>query len=340
MPCLSAPDAASLPAVRLEAQEQAAVASARSRSPKPRGARGAVDPARATLLPSPLSRALPSGCSRFRQLVGFDFDCTLTVRHFFKVFAHGFLKGDMTAHPHCAAFGAWCKSRRLPVRMVAPPPGIWAGNAMGAALEAFCCRAGEEGFRQLFREVFLGGDERIRLVADALARLQRAGAELCIVTAGSSGAVLRALAAVPEWRPFFPPSLVWDVSQARHKAGSVMAMKALMLRDLRPAAERIVLVDDSLERDPPPAWALEVAEVVVDVCAGSLPYEGSGLGESALASIERWLAEHAEGAEARGGDGVVSGCDSSCDAATGKAAAENSAGDAQSGGASDSQDAP
>ena len=219
-----------------------------------------------------------------RCLIGFDFDCTLTVRHFFKVFAHGYLKGDMTAHPHCAAFAAFCKQRKLPAKVGPVPPGLWQGNPMGAVLEAFCEHAGEAAFRQLFREVFCGGEARIRLVADWLDRMGRAGVEFAVVTAGVSTSALRGLAAVPEWRHHFPPSRVWDVSQARHRTGSVMAMKAFILRELRPDARRIVLVDDSLERDEPPAWALEVAQV--EMLEGQLQYEGAGMSAESLAALE------------------------------------------------------
>ncbi|CAK0875017.1 unnamed protein product, partial [Prorocentrum cordatum] len=69
--------------------------------------------------------------------------------------------------------------------------------------------------------------------------------------------VMRALTTTPEWLPFFPSNRVWDSSQGRHAVASVAAQKALILRDLCPTASKIVLVDDALERDPPPGWLLE-----------------------------------------------------------------------------------
>merc|ERR550532_3544861 len=100
--------------------------------------------------------------------------------------------------------------------MGAMPAGLWVGNPMGATLEAFSLKAGDAKFR----EVFLGGEARIQMVAAQLHELAEAEVEFAIVTAGISGTVLRGLACVPEWRAYFPLERVWDVSQARHKTGS------------------------------------------------------------------------------------------------------------------------
>ena len=96
-----------------------------------------------------------------------------------------------------------------------------------------------------------------------------------IITAGTSTALLRALAALPEWRPFFSSDRIWDTSQGRHAIQSIAGQKVLMLRDIHPKASGILLVDDSLERDAPPKWATEGAQVSLF----SLPYEGPGLQE-------------------------------------------------------------
>eukprot|EP00929_Paragymnodinium_shiwhaense_P018465 TRINITY_DN12919_c0_g1_i1.p1 TRINITY_DN12919_c0_g1~~TRINITY_DN12919_c0_g1_i1.p1 ORF type:complete len:292 (-),score=27.06 TRINITY_DN12919_c0_g1_i1:255-1079(-) len=229
------------------------------------------------------------------SVIGFDFDCTLTVRHFFKVFAMGYLKGNMLVHDHCAAFAAFCKARGIKPKLQAIPDGLWSGNAMGAALEDFSQANGEDAFRDVFREVFCGGEERIRIVADWLENARRClgadhAVEFAIVTAGISSTVLRGLSVVPEWQPYFPLSRVWDTSQGRHKHGSVIAMKAFLLRDLCPDAAHVVLVDDSLSHDEPQKWTLDIARV--EVFRGELPYEGSGLSASSLAQLEthirRW----------------------------------------------------
>merc|ERR1711879_112225 len=109
-------------------------------------------------------------------------------------------------------------------------------DPMVVALDAFCEQADETVFGELFREVFLGGDARIALVAKTLQKLQAAGVDFAIITRGTSTAVLRGLVAVPEWLPFFPSSCVWDNSQCRHQVSSSNAQKSLMLRDLCPTA--------------------------------------------------------------------------------------------------------
>ena len=66
---------------------------ARSRSPKAAGAAGSV-----------VDTASP--------LIGLDFDCTITVRHFYKSIAN-LLMGKPMAHPHCAFLNAWLKRQNV-----------------------------------------------------------------------------------------------------------------------------------------------------------------------------------------------------------------------------------
>jgi len=233
---------------------------------------------------APLSnRARDEATTKRRHLLGFDFDCTLTVRHFYKVFAWGYAQGSANAHCHCEAFFHWCHARGFDTSMEEM---LEMGDPMCSALEDFCRQAGEDAFRDVFREVFLGGDERISLVGRWLERLQRQGVEFAIVTAGTATAVLRGLAATPEWLPYFPSNRVWDTSQGRHSARSVMDQKVLMLRDISPEACRILLVDDSLEKDPAEAWVLLAASV--EVFEG-LDYEGTGVTEVVLEELEKQL---------------------------------------------------
>mmetsp|Transcript_77461 Transcript_77461/g.214206 ORF Transcript_77461/g.214206 Transcript_77461/m.214206 type:complete len:246 (-) Transcript_77461:120-857(-) len=222
-----------------------------------------------------------------KWLLGFDFDCTLTVRHFYKVFAWGYTQGSASAHVHCEAFFSWCRDHNVePEMQEAPRNRQDLSDPMGLAIECFCRSAGETAFRDVFREVFLGGPARISLVAAWLERMQREGVEFAIVTAGVSSAVLRALTTVPEWQPFFPANRVWDVSQGRHSVRSVMDQKLLILRELCPPACRILLVDDSISRDFPQSWVLSAA--AAEVYEG-LPYEGPGVDEGALSDIEKKL---------------------------------------------------
>jgi len=217
------------------------------------------------------------------RLLGFDFDCTLTVRHFYKVFAWGYLSGNAASHPHYQEFVAWCKERGI-------DPAAVRGEAdmdrdfMAKALDDFTRRNGEEAFSKLFRELFLGGEDRIRSLAQWLERLDAKGVQFAIITAGTSTAVLRGLNCAPELRRFIPSSRVWDCSQGRHSIRSVMGQKVLILRDLCPEASGIVLVDDSFPKDTPPSWAPAAAGVTL---FEGLPYEGPGLSGDLLEQVEK-----------------------------------------------------
>lgn len=221
-----------------------------------------------------------------RKLIGFDFDCTLTVCHFYKVFAWGYAQANPQAHEHCKAFFEWCDERELitSLRITSLREVKDFNDPMGAALEDFNKRYGEQAFKEVFREVFLGGSQRIGEVAARLETLSREGVEMAIVTAGTSTAVLRALTAVPEWQPFFPASHVWDTSQGRHNVRSVIDTKLLILRDICPSARKMLLVDDSLSREKPTPWVLSAAGA--EVYEG-LKYEGTGLDEAHLQEIEQ-----------------------------------------------------
>ncbi|CAJ1424592.1 unnamed protein product, partial [Effrenium voratum] len=153
---------------------------------------------------------------------------------------------------------------------------------MDGILNEFTRKSGADTLKDLLREVFFGGEARIKLVAESLSRMQQAGADFGIVTAGTSTGVLRVLTAVPEWMPFFPSNRIWDTSQGRHSIGSVAGQKVLMLRDIASAQASIMLVDDSLDRDPPAEWAVQAAKVALF----SLPYEGPGLQEDSLKQLE------------------------------------------------------
>lgn len=229
-----------------------------------------------------VSVAPAGGVDAPQRLVGFDFDCTLTTRHFFKVFAWGYGQANMDAHPHCEPFREWCEGRGVEpeIRDVRVARGD-----LGLTLDEFCSRAGEDKLRDVLQEVFLGGRDRIALVTAWLAHMRELGVVFAIVTAGTAAAVLRAITlAAPEWLLYFPSGMVWDTSQGRHAVHSVAAQKALILRDLCPAAGRILLVDDSLASDAPPPWVLRAARV--ELFGGPLPYEGAGVDGALLRQVE------------------------------------------------------
>ncbi|CAE7943840.1 SHL2, partial [Symbiodinium necroappetens] len=150
------------------------------------------------------------------------------------------------------------------------------------AVEALAKRLGEPKFKQMLREVFFGGEARIKLLTAWFTAKKNEGACFAIITAGVASSVSMALEAVPEWDDFFPTDLVLDVGACRHQVMSVTGQKSLMLRDLRPTIPRILLVDDSLGEDPPPAWVLRRSQVI----PVALPYEGQGLDDESLARVD------------------------------------------------------
>jgi len=229
--------------------------------------------AASTALPAPAPAVMLK-----KRLLGFDFDCTLTVRHFYKVFAWGYAQGNLSAHPHCRYFAEWCEEQKISTKM----EGCVEDDMVMDALENFCQGAGEASFRDVFREVFLGGSARIEMVAAWLAKMKRQGVEFAIVTAGVSASVVRALSVVPEWQPFFSSGRIWDTQQGRHRTTLIAGQKALILRDLSPDAHRILLVDDALGKDPVPEWI----EKGASVDSFPLPYEGPGVDEESLKAIE------------------------------------------------------
>jgi len=223
------------------------------------------------------------GASREKRLVGFDFDCTLTTRHFFKCFAWCYAQSNPDGHAHGEAFYQWCDDHGIDAeehRVLQRE-----ADGMSSAVDHFCRVAGEDVFAKLVREFFLGGEERIKVVAKWLEAMAALGVEFAIVTAGVSTAVLRALNAVPEWQKFFPSSRIWDTSQSRHSVKSTMATKAMICRDVCSDSINTILVDDSLGHDPPPEWALKGAQVEVM----GLEYEGSGVDKAYLEDIQKRL---------------------------------------------------
>eukprot|EP00913_Durusdinium_trenchii_P035655 g33365.t1 len=113
-------------------------------------------------------RALRQSLKRLRErhiLVGFDFDCTLSVRHFYKVFAWCYPQGAQN-HAHYQAFSDFCTARELSPKLEMLPRGQQLD--MDAILNEFCRQSGEEVLYELLREVFFGGPERINLIASWL----------------------------------------------------------------------------------------------------------------------------------------------------------------------------
>ena len=106
------------------------------------------------------------------------------------------------------------------------------GDMMIAALEHFHAVNGDDLFRNMFRQVFLDGEEWINMIAAWLEKMRNKGVAFVIMTAGTSTAVLRALIAVPEWQAFFPSSRIWDTQLGRHSFSSTTACKVMTLSPL------------------------------------------------------------------------------------------------------------
>ncbi|CAK9081529.1 unnamed protein product, partial [Durusdinium trenchii] len=202
--------------------------------------------------------AAPEGASRDRSrsprgsgapdsFIGLDFDCTITIRHYYKCIAEKLLGKQVFSHPHSAVFNAWLKRHRVNLEVPEVPD---SDHWMVSGVERLTKQLGEKKFKEMIREVFLGGEERIQELTEWFTKKTNDGISFAIITAGVASTVSMALEAVPEWDRFFPTDLVLDLSGSRHQVLSVTGQKALMLRDLRPTATRLVLVDDSLSVGP------------------------------------------------------------------------------------------
>lgn len=220
-------------------------------------------------------------------LLGLDFDCTITVRHFYKCMVLGIFMRKPQAHAHCPAMFEWLQQNGITDIRVPTAPDQ---HPMVCATEFLAEKLGPEKFTRLVREVFLGGEERIQWLTGWLRAKKQLGVDLAIITAGISSTVSMALDAVPEWNLLFTTDAVLDVGSCRHQVSSLIGQKVLMLRDLRPAAQKLILVDDSLAEDPPPDWILRRARVQTL----GLPYEGSGIDSSRCVAIDAALGQSRE----------------------------------------------
>ncbi|CAK9081531.1 SAP domain-containing protein, partial [Durusdinium trenchii] len=161
--------------------------------------------------------------------------------------AEKLLGKQVFSHPHSAVFNAWLKRHRVNLEVPEVPD---SDHWMVSGVERLTKQLGEKKFKEMIREVFLGGEERIQELTEWFTKKTNDGISFAIITAGVASTVSMALEAVPEWDRFFPTDLVLDLSGSRHQVLSVTGQKALMLRDLRPTATRLVLVDDSLSVGP------------------------------------------------------------------------------------------
>eukprot|EP00913_Durusdinium_trenchii_P031159 g29176.t1 len=156
--------------------------------------------------------------------------------------AEKLLGKQVFSHPHSAVFNAWLKRHRVNLEVPEVPDSdhwtlgrrmkaAWSGeghvDVMVSGVERLTKQLGEKKFKEMIREVFLGGEERIQELTEWFTKKTNDGISFAIITAG-----------VASTDRFFPTDLVLDLSGSRHQVLSVTGQKALMLRDLRPTATR------------------------------------------------------------------------------------------------------
>jgi hypothetical protein len=245
----------------------------------------AAQPVRQAVRPAPQAVA-----------IGFDFDCTLTVRHLYKALAWGFLPNGHPQrppdHPHHPEMEMWVKEKEPTLLHATRLDPQWRPERPAPANEVstvldFLASQDAEASRRLMRDFFLGGDQRIAEMAAFFRDLETRGAELYILTAGVAASVSQLLAtAVPEWLPFFPSNRVHDIGHHRHKVSSIAGVKMLILRDI--AGKPGFLIDDSLAKEPLEAWVPDASGIRgLDI----LEYEGEGIQQAERETIMRYLLE-------------------------------------------------
>lgn len=218
--------------------------------------------------------------------IALDFDHTLTARHIYKALGPGYYNGQRDVHADSEDFATWCLARQLPTSLPEERR-IDEGYAqhddrlrVHAVLDYFdhcgCTR-------ELFREFFMGGEDRI----DSMTRWLRDRAATCqllIVTAGFASVVVRLIAsAMPEWASLLPAGAIQDVhSQRWLGVSSVLARKLLTVRDVRPLAAGVLLVDDAASSHAIPPWALKVTKAQA---YNGLEFEAGGLQEMHLRAV-------------------------------------------------------
>lgn len=209
--------------------------------------------------------------------VAFDWDCTLSSKHLFKVLCWSYARG--VPHPHYQDMLAWIAENEpgIPERR----EGGCGQDSVGSVLDYIEDRAGRRAYIRLIREFFMGGEDRILELTVFFRMLANHGGKLCVLTAGVASGIQQALVdALPEWLPFFPSSRVHDCSAHRHQIASLAGVKILMQRDLLDT--RGFFVDDSLAKDTVPDWVLTATSVTA---LNVLKYEQSGLQTSHIAEI-------------------------------------------------------
>lgn len=190
--------------------------------------------------------AMPGG----GPIVVFDWDCTLTSRHLYKILAGW--------SPYCGPFSEWCVAHDIPdpIKIPMRHGSIVERMAFGGAGE------GDEMLRRAFREYMMGGEERIAAIKELLVELHTVhGCTLCVLTRGET-ASLRVVfdKVLPDWAPLFEGGWVANTANeyftcdasgmlSEQMSGLTTggASKENMLEQLFPFdSHTVLLVDDSI----------------------------------------------------------------------------------------------
>jgi endonuclease/exonuclease/phosphatase family metal-dependent hydrolase len=192
--------------------------------------------------------AMPGG----GLIVVFDWDCTVTSRHLYKILAGW--------SAYCGPFSDWCVAQDIPDPIKIP-------MRHGSIVERMAFGGGEEGdemLRRAFCDYMMGGEARIASIKELLVELHTVhGCTLCVLTRGET-ASLRVVfdKVLPDWAPLFEGGWVANTANeyftcdasgmlSEQMSGLTTggASKENMLEQLFPFdSHTVLLVDDSISR--------------------------------------------------------------------------------------------
>ena len=236
-------------------------------------------------------------------IIVFDWDCTITCKHLFKVLA-GWPQ-------YCGALSEWCSHRDIPDPIKIPmKESIVERMAFGGGAE------GEELLRRVFREFMMGGEERIAAVKDVLTELRTVHkCTLCVLTRGET-ASLRILfdKIIPDWAPLFEGGWIANTFNDYFTCDASGALSAQMpglstvgtrggevtkeaiLEAIFPfTQETVMLVDDSISRGSTLISSTAPGERGGSIQLLDLPLEADGLNAESMAQLRAMV----------GGDGGI-----------------------------------
>ena len=237
----------------------------------------------------PEQAAMPGGGG---PIVVFDWDCTVTCQHLYKILA-GWPR-------YCGPFSEWCDAQGIPDPIKIP-------LRHGSIVERMAFGGGEEGdemLRRAFREFMMGGEARIAAIKELLVELRTVhGCTLCVLTRGET-ASLRILfdKVLPDWAPLFEGGWIANTANEYFTCDASGALseqmpglttggasKENMLEQLFPFdSHTVMLVDDSISRGSRLASSTAPGELgggVIHLL--DLPLEQRGLDGPSMAMLRQ-----------------------------------------------------